>query len=174
LTRGADGRYGGDGVVGLSGALAWLTDGVPSSGRVESAVRFNVAPTAALPRAPLLVQASGPAIDLSASAGNPDPACGDAPVSIDVLAPGQAGRGSIIVQIATEQGDRELFTLTEVSPGRFARSGVPMARTGGTRPGNGIVDTVDPGSTVTVTFVDDTPQVGRAALRPVEAMLRVQ
>ena len=126
------------------------------------------------PRPAINAQVSGPPVDLRFAVAGSNVACTPVALSIEVQSAALQGQGAVTVQVTTDQGDREALNLPEIAPGRFARTTIPLARTGGTRPGNGVVDVVDPGSTLTVTFVDAQPLAGQPPVRPLTGSVRVQ
>ena len=127
-----------------------------------------------VPRAAIAARVSGPPIDLRLSAPGSQLPCAPVALSIEVQSAALQGQGGVTVHIMTEHGDREALSLPEVVPGRFARQSVAIARTGGARPGNGVVDIVDHGGTLTVTFVDAQPLPGQPPVRPLTGTVRVQ
>lgn len=78
------------------------------------------------------------------------------PMQIEVLDPDIAGLGSINVEVVTDQGDRETFTLTEVTPGRYTRNTLRFARAVTVVPGNGQIDLTG-AANVTLRYLDNNP-----------------
>jgi hypothetical protein len=176
LARQENGRYAGIATGRAFARFTWAPGGAGAvaSGIVSGPVSVAVRGATLLPRPPISGQVSGPAVELRPVVGAAGPPCTPVPLSIEVQSAALQGQGGVTVQMTTDQGDREVLSLTELAPGRFARSTVPMARTGGVRPGNGIVDAVDPGSSVTVTFIDTAALPGRTPVRSLTATFRIQ
>jgi hypothetical protein len=83
-------------------------------------------------------------------------------LTIEVVDNDLAGKGSIQVQIVTNQGDAENVDLTEVSPGRFSRSSYFFAG-GAAVPGDGVLQ-VGAGAVLTLRYVDQNPGNNRPAV----------
>ncbi len=77
------------------------------------------------------------------------------PVQIEVVDPDIAGLGSINVEIVTNLGDREVFALTELTPGRYTRNVLKFG-VGPVIPGNGQIDVPGP-TTLTLRYQDNNP-----------------
>ncbi|MBB5202863.1 hypothetical protein HNQ51_000156 [Inhella inkyongensis] len=83
------------------------------------------------------------------------------PLLIEVREPDWAGRARLQVTVTTDRGDRELFSLNEVAPGRFQRNELPV-NAGTARPGDGALQ-VQAGERLTVRYADPNPGNGRPA-----------
>lgn len=95
----------------------------------------------------------GPAIIPLASI--PVMAAGPLTVQLEVLDPDIAGLGTINVEFVTNLGDREIFALTETTPGRYSRPTLTFGA-GATVPGNGVINVPGP-VTVTLRYLDNNP-----------------
>jgi hypothetical protein len=83
------------------------------------------------------------------------------PFSLNVVDADQAGRGSVQIVVTSSKGDRETFTLTESSPGRFTRANMPFQVATAT-PGDGVLQ-VEAGCVLTVRYADLNPGNNRPA-----------
>ncbi len=92
-----------------------------------------------------------PAISLASVSTIPS----QVPVTVQVVDGDLAGLGSLTVQIISSAGDNETFTLPEQSPGRFARSTLPLAA-GAVVPSNGVLE-VAAGVQFTLRYLDQNP-----------------
>ncbi|HRH79890.1 MAG TPA: nuclear transport factor 2 family protein [Thiobacillaceae bacterium] len=92
-----------------------------------------------------------------ASIPGPCPVCNPV-LTVTLVDPDIAGQGSATVEVVSSQGERETFTLTETTPGRFINAAVPFDIAGGFVPGNGVVEGTA-GSLILFTFryLDRTP-----------------
>ena len=180
LTAQENGRYAGIGrstdTVTITRLPGGTFDSIPVSTVIATLTPGTVPVRAAVlaPRPAINAQVSGPPVDLRLAVAGSNVACAPVALSIEVQSAALQGQAAVTVQVTTDQGDREALNLPEIAPGRFARTTVPLARTGGTRPGNGVVDVVDPGTTLTVTFVDAQPLAGQPPVRPLTGTVRVQ
>jgi hypothetical protein len=100
---------------------------------------------------------------------------GDAPIQIEVVDPDLAGLAQITVEVANSDGDREGVVLTALSPGRFLRPTLPVARAASATPGNGVLEfvlrAVPAPVTVTVRHVDANPGSNRPPSTLTRSML---
>lgn len=91
-------------------------------------------------------------------------AAGDLPIQIELVDPDLAGLAQVTVEVSNAHGDREGVVLSAVSPGRFLRPTLPVARAVAVTPGNGVLEFVAGGpfpATVTVRHVDANPGANR-------------
>lgn len=92
----------------------------------------------------------------------PGPCPCAATIGVTLLDPDMAGQGRATVEILSTQGEREVFSLTETTPGRFTNPAVDFDIAGGFVPGNGVVEGTS-GSQIlfTVRSLDRTPGSNR-------------
>jgi hypothetical protein len=93
----------------------------------------------------------GPAFSLATVNAQPGPV----PVTIEVVDPDIAGQGSLNLQLVTSAGDVESVTLSETTPGRFARSTLTVSSQL-TTPGNGVVEVAN-GIQIAARYIDQQP-----------------
>jgi len=101
--------------------------------------------------------AFGPVLSLADVGPVPAPA----PVAIDVTDADLTGRGSIRVQVVSNRGDAENFTVPEVAPGRFLLPVLPLA-SGPPVPGDNALQ-VGAGTVLTLRYADLHPGNNRPA-----------
>ena len=100
----------------------------------------------------------GPVVHVSATATGPTPT----PLRLSVTDADLVRRGSVAVLVRSSSGDREVFTLPAVAPGRFQLNTLPM-RLAPAQAGNGTLEVAAPGS-LTVEYADEQPGHGQPAL----------
>lgn len=103
--------------------------------------------------------AFGPAVILA-----PGPAAGvvGIPVQIAVTDPDLIGQGTLTVELATAQGDRENLTLTAVSPGYFVFNGpVLMQRAASNTIGDSRLQFISVPTMLSVRYLDNNPGSNR-------------
>ncbi len=83
----------------------------------------------------------------------------NSPVQLLLLDSDLVRRASIDVVLRSSTGDREIFTVPAVAPGRFQRATLPIT-TGAATPGNGVLE-VAAGGRVLLEVVDEQPGPGR-------------
>lgn len=133
----------------------------PSSVTISVSARVT-APGTVFP--PLTATVTG-AVTATATVAPPPVPCVAIPVMLEVLDAAAAGRGPVTVVVTTSQGDTESLTLNEASPGRFVALGLPMARAGGVRVRDNLIEVIDPGAIVTVTYTAQTGQTALVSMR---------
>lgn len=83
-------------------------------------------------------------------------------VTAEVLDPDMAGKGSIQVEFLVANGDREVFALTESSPGKFVNASLPALIGNSMYLANSLyLDFISLPTTLTMRYLDQNPGDGR-------------
>jgi len=103
---------------------------------------------------------SGSLASLSFSKASAQISGGFLTVTAEVLDPDMAGKGSIQVEFLVANGDREVFALTETSPGKFVRASLPAGNST-VFANNGTLDFFSLPTMLTMRYLDQNPGDGR-------------